>query len=417
MEISSQPCSSKSADQQPYVEFDIQIPSSSCNAIPIFSRDQKCEICINKIHKYKCPRCDMKTCSLECCRKHKENMNCSGIRHKAKFIKREEFNEASLLSDYKYLEENNLLIDSLQRNNVNQEENARQTFGSYENLRKFLHKSFNINLRLMPIESTRHKNNKTRFNKTTNLVSWSLEFLLYVNKNEKSKLKEYFKFNSRAFLFSSKENLTNILRKFLRKFKYELLNQENFKEVGVLYNLESIEEADDSEQNKILSDMNALYEIVDFRNGRKYFIKLDLNKTLEESLKNKTIIEYPSIYLVKNSDLEKFAIEEENVFEHTLEFKVEVAAKEKEVEDGEKPQKSAIKQEPSDKSESEEGECDDNDDQEQNKIQANPLPKELSKRKVLDDESEEEGEIDSEDELSSPHSEVEKQQIQKKIKT
>ncbi|RYH17776.1 hypothetical protein EON65_28195 [archaeon] len=30
-----------------------------------------CEICKITERKYKCPRCEMSTCSLECCRQHK----------------------------------------------------------------------------------------------------------------------------------------------------------------------------------------------------------------------------------------------------------------------------------------------------------------------------------------------------------
>lgn len=44
---------------------------------------------------------------------------------------------------------------------------------------------------------------------------------------------------------------------------------------------------------------------------KKYHQKLDFGKNLEENLSNKTIIEYPTIFIVRNEDLDKFDIKEE----------------------------------------------------------------------------------------------------------
>lgn len=79
----------------------------------------KCEICENNPHKYKCPRCSYKTCSLVCCNKHKETMNCTGMRDKTKFLKKDEFNEMALLSDYRFLEESSNIIDAAHRQTIN----------------------------------------------------------------------------------------------------------------------------------------------------------------------------------------------------------------------------------------------------------------------------------------------------------
>lgn len=75
-----------------------------------------CEICLKNESKYKCPRCLMKTCSLNCCRQHKVNTGCSGEREKTRYVEKEEFGESLLLNDYRFLEEQSRLIDNLQRN-------------------------------------------------------------------------------------------------------------------------------------------------------------------------------------------------------------------------------------------------------------------------------------------------------------
>ncbi len=79
----------------------------------------KCEVCEKNPHKYKCPRCCYKTCSLECCNKHKETMKCSGQRDKTKFLNKEEFNEIVLFNDYRFLEESSNIIDAAQRQTIN----------------------------------------------------------------------------------------------------------------------------------------------------------------------------------------------------------------------------------------------------------------------------------------------------------
>ena len=74
-----------------------------------------CEVCSDKEYKYQCPRCEQKTCSLECCRRHKELAECSGQRDKTKYVPKEEFDERSFLSDYRFLEEHARLIDAAAR--------------------------------------------------------------------------------------------------------------------------------------------------------------------------------------------------------------------------------------------------------------------------------------------------------------
>ncbi len=79
------------------------------------SSASKCQICTINQFKYTCPRCSTRTCSLPCCRQHKQDTGCTGQRDKTKFLKKEEFTELDLLSDYKFLEESSNLIDAAQR--------------------------------------------------------------------------------------------------------------------------------------------------------------------------------------------------------------------------------------------------------------------------------------------------------------
>ncbi|KDD73341.1 hypothetical protein H632_c2274p0, partial [Helicosporidium sp. ATCC 50920] len=91
-------------------------------------------MCKSKPSKYRCPRCDTATCSLECVNgrfnarvgqvdktwpslialipasfpsfpEHKLQLECSGKRDRTAFVSRSEFDERALLSDYHLLEE------------------------------------------------------------------------------------------------------------------------------------------------------------------------------------------------------------------------------------------------------------------------------------------------------------------------
>lgn len=64
----------------------------------------KCEVCNFVSAKYTCPKCEVKTCRLECLRIHKKELDCNGIRNKTKFIPFKQITEADLMNDYTFLE-------------------------------------------------------------------------------------------------------------------------------------------------------------------------------------------------------------------------------------------------------------------------------------------------------------------------
>lgn len=71
-----------------------------------------CEECGDHAWKYRCPRCDVKTCSLACSRAHKTRLDCSGKRNKTEFVKLDDFDTAVLHSDFNFLEEISCCADS-----------------------------------------------------------------------------------------------------------------------------------------------------------------------------------------------------------------------------------------------------------------------------------------------------------------
>src|SRR5271167_2832461 len=62
-----------------------------------------CPICYTSPPKYRCPRCSMRTCSLECSQTHKLRASCSGVRDPAKFIPKREFKPSTIDMDFNFL--------------------------------------------------------------------------------------------------------------------------------------------------------------------------------------------------------------------------------------------------------------------------------------------------------------------------
>lgn len=300
----------------------IDVPSTS-------KLENACEICHKVKSIYKCPGCSIKTCSLICCRTHKQNTCCTGQRDKTKFVSKEEFSENLLINDYRFLEEHSRIIDAYQRaselgeehilngktltctNLDNDPSKNLQFYGTYENLRKFVHKQSNIFLKLMPPQSTRHMNNKTRFNRLKNMVSWSIEFIFHLAKLED----KYFRFDTKKVLFSSKETLRNCLKYFYQKFHMDLFdltslkyekNQLKVKKINFLN-----EEYKDIFENQSFDNLNVLFETKDFKEHKRFYVKFDLDQTLGDCLKNQTLIEYPSFFLVKKENLCEYEIIEQ----------------------------------------------------------------------------------------------------------
>lgn len=57
-----------------------------------------CFICSVNVSKYTCPKCSIKTCSLNCCLRHKKDYDCDGIRDRLSFVPLRNFSDSNLKS-------------------------------------------------------------------------------------------------------------------------------------------------------------------------------------------------------------------------------------------------------------------------------------------------------------------------------
>ena len=104
-----------------------------------------CDVCSEALFKYKCPGvlcaqsmdavppghqiacqmcldvlidavgCSKRTCSLSCCKVHKERFQCAGKRRREVFVSTEAYKEETMMSDYRLLEEITSVKDGAER--------------------------------------------------------------------------------------------------------------------------------------------------------------------------------------------------------------------------------------------------------------------------------------------------------------
>ena len=64
-----------------------------------------CQICKVEDSLYRCPACLIRTCSLVCCKVHKEKQGCNGKRDRTAFVPVNKFTDSTVASDFHFLED------------------------------------------------------------------------------------------------------------------------------------------------------------------------------------------------------------------------------------------------------------------------------------------------------------------------
>ncbi|KOX79125.1 Box C/D snoRNA protein 1, partial [Melipona quadrifasciata] len=139
-------------------------------------RIEDCEVCGKNKAKYTCPKCEVRTCCLECVNIHKKELECDGIRDKTKFIPLKSFTDLDILSDYRFLEEAARTVDQLKRNPL-KKYTCQISLPMHLNRLKIAAFKRNVTLQFMPQHFSRHKNNTTYFNWKTNELYWKIEWI------------------------------------------------------------------------------------------------------------------------------------------------------------------------------------------------------------------------------------------------
>ncbi|KAI5952348.1 BCD1 [Candida jiufengensis] len=255
----------------------------------------KCSICQTNQYKYTCPACETKSCSLNCYKQHQTQSSCTGKVDNTKFIKQEELSQNSvhLNRDYNFLlqvdrkihlskedlKTNAKHIFKRSRNDLqpNRKRFKKSTEDSTDQRKIAVDKTFNdpqtkiirenTMVIQLPTGMQRASSNKTGYDKKSNTFVWTIEWKLLANSG-----KELTTFTS----FRLKENL--ILKDSI---PMNILNNHEWKDKN-----------------------NLKFYIKNVLNTPKdSVIELDENATIGSALKDKIVLEYPTIYVTQGPDV------------------------------------------------------------------------------------------------------------------
>ncbi|KAI7859208.1 hypothetical protein BDC45DRAFT_497136 [Circinella umbellata] len=251
---------------------------------------QQCQMCNVNPRKYTCPRCSIHTCSVDCVKRHKQENKCSGERDKTSFVSRDKYNYSHMMSDYTYLEDISRRSDTLTRERY-------KAPAFMDNRSKLIMKKareMGIQYNVLPAIMTRHKSNKTSYNNNTHQMYWTVECCFHRN---------------------------NTVQKIL---EYSIPQAKTIR--GMFENMLFVE----NPQGKV--DYNTIrYQARDFKDAgmdqlviglkkegapKNTFVNLTshLDRTIRDILRGEKVIEFPTLYIWLQGQLDGNVILEEKVF-------------------------------------------------------------------------------------------------------
>ncbi|CUM64024.1 uncharacterized protein PRCAT00001612001 [Priceomyces carsonii] len=261
-----------------------------------------CSVCLINNRRYTCPACGIKTCSMECVRRHKRQTECSGQIDQTKFISKSNLSRDSVTINRDY----NFLLDvsrkiQLGKNDV--KANAKNVFKrqpiakysllnnkrskgplsnekndtmiaavyrAYPNNPLVNFKRQNTLIIQVPSGMSRSTSNKSGYDKRLGTYIWTIEWVL---------------------LGSNKEEICRFI-------SYRLKETLSLKD-AVPLNIINRTEPESAIEKRSLHFY--LENVVNTRDPRT-FISLSRDSKIIDALKNKIIIEYPTFYITLNEE-------------------------------------------------------------------------------------------------------------------
>lgn len=198
-----------------------------------------------------------------------------------------------ILSDYRLLEEVGRTVEQLKRNPLKK---CTRQLNLPMHLNKLKRATFkrNVNLQLMPQHFSRHKDNTTYLNWKTGELYWRIEWI-----------------------FPQADCTKWVTERALESTRLSMLIEE------ILDPTKSVENKNDIEELNLRKLLNARLQFYQAAglSGIKVLLKaekvvksdlkfyeLDIRLSLKENLENKTIIEFPTIYIILNDHSHMYEI-------------------------------------------------------------------------------------------------------------
>ncbi|XP_057380539.1 LOW QUALITY PROTEIN: box C/D snoRNA protein 1-like [Daphnia carinata] len=223
-----------------------------------------CEKCGAHEARYTCPRCEFRSCCLQCVNLHKKEFDCNGIRDKTRFKSVSQFTELDLLSDYRLLEEAGRSVEAYNRDVSKRNTRMNKELPTHLHRLRCAAAQRGITLRFLPPNFTRHKFNTTYLDWKSKKIDWKVEWKF-----------TWLDVNTVENRVSENDSLQNVFEKTIEsKPKYLSLSEADVKNVHIFLPAEHSPG----------------------QNGR--FHQISLDKTLSDNLKGTVIVEHPIFHVV-----------------------------------------------------------------------------------------------------------------------
>nr|XP_057929331.1 box C/D snoRNA protein 1 [Doryrhamphus excisus] len=235
-----------------------------------------CGVCGTEEAKYKCPACLTHSCSLICVKKHKEESRCSGVRNKTAYLTLSQFDEMTLLSDYRFLEDTGRFADGAHRDLIRVPRASMRAKKLTANARKM-----NITLRTLPSTFTKSIENSTIFHFREKRFLWHLKLMFPQSDTEFSQMRVCDTLTLERILtpYIHRTESDPVIRQKLKRYV-----EAPIEDVGVFMKAEGRK-----------------------ANSVRYH-KLDIHKSLRDNLIFKILIEYPVLHVVLRAHWKEFPL-------------------------------------------------------------------------------------------------------------
>jgi len=289
---------------------------------------QICKVCSDKEAIYCCPRCSIRTCSLQCVTIHKKNTECSGKRNVTSYISLQEFNEANLKDDINFLESTAKRAksdDSVRYSVLNK---PAEHLNCNKMVLAKLSKAAslrNIEYRLAPFLTARRKSNSTfcncnhpkKVNSSTKMF-WHVRWVLNNRKVEDRKVDEDLKIKEMLEnLMNQNGTESNETLSFTKPLSGSLQSKTLIEKGDCVSELTSRllfrSEFEQAFGGQFKTGGATLASIcigmlAEHLNQPKAIYLFDQNKTLRDNLDGKVVVEHPILLLIPSSAVEEYTL-------------------------------------------------------------------------------------------------------------
>lgn len=240
-----------------------------------------CEVCNFLEAKYTCPKCEVKTCCLKCLNIHKKELECTGIRDKTKFIPIKNMTKMDYMSDYTFLEEFTRYVSDRKRDKLKRFTRLKNLPSHLFKLRCAAHER-KISLHFLLANFSQHNVNTTYYDWKTKIIHWRVEWIFTNASNVKLS-------DERC---SEAEPLSKLVGKYINA-------NDSFSTDLVRKSLQFY-------QSRGFTGLRVLLKAEGVKRCKNRFFELDLGQTLRENLVGKTVVEFPTIYVIYDEIAQEF---------------------------------------------------------------------------------------------------------------